>query len=171
MSDQLDDTCDDTTAATQQEERQSDDDEGEQEEQLQPEEKLETTRKYTKDVKKKISHDQTEINRHRQYQKQLDKMKAKNKELKNDVKVAKPQRVPYTPYTWNSLGPYCTTDYVQTFMNLPNKVRHGYITKKTAISMVDPEVAYRMNVELDPIPESRPKTSSRKSRSRSKKLP
>ncbi|XP_070534249.1 uncharacterized protein [Ptychodera flava] len=53
-------------------------------------------------------------------------------------------------------------------MESPNEVRHGWITRKTAVNLVDPEVSHRMDVELDPVPDSQVVLSPREKKKEKK---
>ncbi|XP_071804096.1 uncharacterized protein [Asterias amurensis] len=73
---------------------------------------------------------------------------------KEATKIIKPEFQPHTPYIHTSLAPYYNTYTVQYLLDLPPHVRHGYITRKTAIGLVDPEVSHTMDVSLDSVPDS-----------------
>lgn len=75
---------------------------------------------------------------------------------KEATRIAKPEFKEYSPFIWTSLKPYYNTYTVQFMLDLPEHVRHGYITRKTAIGLVDPEVSHSMDVVVDSVPESLP---------------
>ncbi|XP_077990151.1 uncharacterized protein LOC144444562 isoform X2 [Glandiceps talaboti] len=136
-------------------------------EESQEKEKEEGEQKEEGENKDGETYEEKEAKRHRQYQKQLEKMKDTLTDEKS--KIVKPESVAHTPYIWNSLAPYYKTDTVQYLMDMPNEVRHGYITRKTAVGMVDPEVSHRMDVELDPVPDSLPVSTPRDGSQKDKK--
>ncbi|XP_022088772.1 uncharacterized protein LOC110978251 isoform X2 [Acanthaster planci] len=72
------------------------------------------------------------------------------------TRIVKPEFKQYSPYIHTSLAPYYNTYTVQFLLSLPPHVRHGYITRKTAIGLVDPEVSHNMDVNVDLVPGSVP---------------
>ncbi|XP_071854031.1 uncharacterized protein [Apostichopus japonicus] len=75
---------------------------------------------------------------------------------KESTRIVKPDFKEYSPFIWTSLKPYYNTYTVQYLLDSPEHVRHGYITRKTAIGLVDPEVSHSMDVIVDGVPESKP---------------
>lgn len=75
---------------------------------------------------------------------------------KEATRIVKPEFKEYSPFIWTSLKPYYNTYTVQFLLDSPEHVRHGYITRKTAIGLVDPEVSHSMDVIVDDVPESKP---------------
>jgi len=92
--------------------------------------------------------------RQKQFVAEFNRLKA-NLE-KEATRIVKPEFQEYTPYIHTSLAPYYNTYTVQFLLSLPPHVRHGYITRKTAIGLVDPEVSHSMDVNVDKVPESVP---------------
>ncbi|XP_071941040.1 uncharacterized protein [Antedon mediterranea] len=75
---------------------------------------------------------------------------------RESTKIIKPEFKPYSPFIWSSLEPYYNTYLMQYMADMPPAVRHGYITRKTAIGLVDPEVSHSMDIVVDPVPASVP---------------
>ncbi|XP_033109062.1 uncharacterized protein LOC117110464 isoform X2 [Anneissia japonica] len=75
---------------------------------------------------------------------------------RESTKIIKPDFKPYTPFIWSSLEPYYNTFLMQYMADMPAAVRHGFVTRKTAIGLVDPEVSHSMDVVVDPVPNSVP---------------
>nr|XP_054752414.1 GTPase activating protein homolog 4-like isoform X2 [Lytechinus pictus] len=74
------------------------------------------------------------------------------------TRITKPECKEYSPFIWTSLEPYHNTYTVNYLLDYPEHVQHGYITRKTAIGIVDPEVSHNMDVSLDEVPKSSPRS-------------
>eukprot|EP00057_Strongylocentrotus_purpuratus_P035568 XP_800023.1 PREDICTED: myb-like protein X [Strongylocentrotus purpuratus] len=74
------------------------------------------------------------------------------------TRITKPEYKEYSPFIWTSLEPYHNTYTVNYLLDYPEHVRHGYITRKTAIGIVDPEVSHSMDTSLDEVPKSSPRS-------------
>ncbi|XP_038051909.1 uncharacterized protein LOC119724771 isoform X2 [Patiria miniata] len=90
--------------------------------------------------------------RQKQFVAEFNRLKASLE--KEATKIVKPEFKQYSPYIHTSLAPYYNTYTVQFLLSLPPHVRHGYITRKTAIGIVDPEVSHNMDINVDEVPES-----------------
>ncbi|XP_072175918.1 uncharacterized protein [Diadema setosum] len=74
------------------------------------------------------------------------------------TRIKHPEYKEYTPFIWTSLEPYYNTYTVSFLLDYPEHVRHGYITRKTAIGIVDPEISHNMDESLDAVPVSTPRS-------------
>ncbi|XP_072029400.1 uncharacterized protein [Amphiura filiformis] len=97
-----------------------------------------------------------EEKRKRQFEAEFTRLKQSLE--KESTRIVKPEFKPYSPFIFSSLEPYYNTYAVEFILDYPDHVKHGFITRKTAIGMVDPEVSHRMDVDLDDVPPSTPRS-------------
>lgn len=91
---------------------------------------------------------------------QKEYFKEELKRLQNSLskeaeKIKAPEQKEYSPYTFNNLKPYYDTQSARYIIELPEEVRHGYVSRSTAVGLCDPWVDHRMDIELLPKIESR----------------
>lgn len=65
-------------------------------------------------------------------------------------KIEEPAQKEYCPYTFNNLKPYYDTNTARYIIELPEHMRHGYVSRNTAVGLCDPWVDHRMDNELLP---------------------
>lgn len=92
----------------------------------------------------------------RQFEAEFDRLQ-KSLE-KESTRIVRPEFKQYSPFIFSSLEPYYNTYTVEYILDYPDHVKHGYITRKTAVGLVDPEVSHRMDVQLDDVPPSTPRS-------------
>ncbi|KAK2156740.1 hypothetical protein LSH36_206g02062 [Paralvinella palmiformis] len=69
----------------------------------------------------------------------------------------------FTPNIFNRLEPYYNTDTPHFLIQTPEQIRHGYVSRQTALDLCDPWVDLQMDIELLPKIDSKiPKTGNAK---------
>ncbi|XP_071804097.1 uncharacterized protein [Asterias amurensis] len=126
--------------------------ENNEDEQKQQEEAVDGENTDKKNESNEVNSTAEESKRQKQFVAEFNRLKDSLE--KEATKIIKPEFQPHTPYIHTSLAPYYNTYTVQYLLDLPPHVRHGYITRKTAIGLVDPEVSHTMDVSLDSVPDS-----------------
>lgn len=92
--------------------------------------------------------------------KQKEYFKEELKRLKTNLdkeasKIVAPDKQEHVPYVFNSLEPYYDISTPRYLIELPEQMRHGYVSRQTAVGLCDPWTDHDMDVKLLPKIESK----------------